>query len=494
MKQNDIEKTILVQKHQLDRASDKLSELDIQLMNVSDTEKGNRNALEALDAKMAQILKKCGIDRNQLNLEDIRSKVELDDSELAEIEKRLYQFGPLEIIEFTDWEDYRKKVDSYINKYQLDMSVDPLRQMLSSAQIAQIEKEYNQTFGTVKWNEWDWGIVVLSAICAMLIDYFVVRIPKTETFLGKDYKGSQLTRWLREINQKDEQEVRKPKGQDEDRKFENWLKKNGKLLKVPYDAPNKRSLNDNEIKGLNSHHHRLMTPGHDPVLGFIVGVIDIMKARMTVIDQYGKLHFLDRSDKFDQTNNIFLAFVKVFAHLLSDVSTSCGIQPPFFTLLQLINGKSPFILKEDGERVSYTDVARYMYKHGYTMEHFLTMSLVPLIIGVTIHTYYRIANFDMLYKNPHRVVNKDVKLCSMLTLAHNLSMSGNVIKMWMYGWNPSAFNWSELLMLVKSFYSLYKATQERNKAIEDHLYNEWTQLYNFSSYAFRKNDRTYLLI
>ena len=29
------------------------------------------------------------------------------------------------------------------------------------------------------------------------------------------------------------------------------------------------------------------------------------------------------------------AFLEVFLHLLSDVFTSAGIQPPFFTLLQL---------------------------------------------------------------------------------------------------------------------------------------------------------------
>ena len=38
------------------------------------------------------------------------------------------------------------------------------------------------------------------------------------------------------------------------------------------------------------------------------------------------------------------AFLEVFLHLLSDVFTSAGIQPPFFTLLQLC------ILKADCER------------------------------------------------------------------------------------------------------------------------------------------------
>lgn len=481
MKQNDIENAIVVQKDQLEKATGKLSELNRHLKNASETEKENRNDLNALDEKMANMFNALGINQKQLNLKldnrvkGIQSKVAIDDSEISDIEKRLYQFEPIEVIEFTDWKNYKKNIDHYLNKYQIDLCTDPIRQMLSPIQIAEIEKNYNQKFGTISWNEWDYGVIALSVICAFLVDYFVIRIPNSTDFLGKKYEGSPLTKWLREKKQNIN-----PKFEKSLKEFEKSLKKfnlfkDESLTKVPFDKPYIK-----EIKGLKWNQHRLMTPGHDPILGFIFGTFDIMKAQMTVIDKHGKLNFLDRKNENFTEKNIFIAFTKVFAHLLSDIFTTTGIQPPFFTVLQLINGKSPFILDKNGERVSYTNVARYMYKNGYTMEHFLTMSLVPLIIEVTIRSYYLIANFDFLYNNPHRVVSKDFKLCSMLTLAHNLTMSSNVVKMWMYGWNPSTFNWSELLILIKSFFSLYRATQDRKNAIENHLYNGWTQLYNLS--------------
>ena len=65
----------------------------------------------------------------------------------------------------------------------------------------------------------------------------------------------------------------------------------------------------------------------------------------------------------------------------------------------------------------------------------------------------------------------------MLTMAHSLTMSGNIIKMWINGWNPLAFNWSEMIMLFKSFYSSYKAKEERDKAIAEDLFSNWQDIY-----------------
>jgi hypothetical protein len=221
-----------------------------------------------------------------------------------------------------------------------------------------------------------------------------------------------------------------------------------------------------------------MSPGHDPILGFIFGVIDILRGTMTVIDKNGILHVVKTGEG---TFNLIEAFIKVFAHLLSDIFTKAGVQPPFFSLLQLLSGKSPFILRENGEKVSYTNVVRFMYKHGYDLRHFATMGIVPLTFELVVGTYYNLANFDAIYggyKNP----NHKYKLTSMLTIAHSLCMSGNILKMWMYGWNPLAFNYGEFLMLVKSFFSLYKSKIEKEDFIEKSLLKNWETIYEASCY------------
>lgn len=200
MKQNDIEKAIVVQKDQIDKVPNKLSELNKQLENVSDTEKENRNDLDAIDKKMANMFKELGIDRNQLNLEGVQSKVKLDKSELSDIENNLYKFKPLETIEYNDWQDYKEKINEYIDKYDIDLSIDPIAQMLTPQQYAQIEQKYKQQFEKYKWDKCDYIFVGSSGILAAITDYFFAAIPKTLTKgVYKNQKGSVITEWLHKI-------------------------------------------------------------------------------------------------------------------------------------------------------------------------------------------------------------------------------------------------------------------------------------------------------
>jgi hypothetical protein len=134
-----------------------------------------------------------------------------------------------------------------------------------------------------------------------------------------------------------------------------------------------------------------MSPGHDPILGFIFGVIDIMGGTGSFIDKHGDLK---RIDKAMNPETLTVAFLKVFLHLLSDVCTSAGLPAPFFTLLQLLKAKSPFVLGSSGERVSWTDVARYMYTHGYDLRHFATMGVVPATIEMMIRGWWLCNTFE----------------------------------------------------------------------------------------------------
>jgi hypothetical protein len=83
------------------------------------------------------------------------------------------------------------------------------------------------------------------------------------------------------------------------------------------------------VDGLSPRVHRLMSLGHDPILAFVFGVMDVMSG--TYIDKHGDLRRIATSMS---PEGLIAAFSKVFLHLLSDVFTSAGIQPHFFTLLQ----------------------------------------------------------------------------------------------------------------------------------------------------------------
>lgn len=134
-------------------------------------------------------------------------------------------------------------------------------------------------------------------------------------------------------------------------------------------------------------------------------------------------------------------------------------------------------MRADGDPVPVKDVARFMYSNDYTMGHFATMSLVPLLAEIIIRTYYKARNFKELYHNENRLVKGDIKLASMLASTHTLLATGNAIKVYLMGGNPTAFNWATFLCLGKSYFSWFIAQKERDSTISNFLNEEMTKIY-----------------
>ena len=63
---------------------------------------------------------------------------------------------------------------------------------------------------------------------------------------------------------------------------------NSKVSKVSFDAQDNRNTTE-YVQGLSAYYHRLLSLGHDPLLGFVVGVFDILTGRMTTIDKAGRI-------------------------------------------------------------------------------------------------------------------------------------------------------------------------------------------------------------
>lgn len=105
------------------------------------------------------------------------------------------------------------------------------------------------------------------------------------------------------------------------------------------------------------------------------------------------------------------------------------------------------------------------------------MSLVPLLIELIVRIWFKFSHFDTLYDAPDSArLGADAKLSAMLLMAHTLAAGGNVLKMWLMGWNPLAFNHAELLALVRTFFAFWKAGAKRDAAIEERLVEGWGRL------------------
>jgi len=80
----------------------------------------------------------------------------------------------------------------------IDLTRDPLLQVLPSSQIARSLRSYTDEHGDISWDQSDWMVVISAGVLATLLDVILVRIPQDSTFLGKKYTGSPLTRWLQD--------------------------------------------------------------------------------------------------------------------------------------------------------------------------------------------------------------------------------------------------------------------------------------------------------
>lgn len=377
-------------------------------------------------------------------------------------------------IAYQNEEQYYSDVEIYLKEQGFSEEVDPMFHMFSTEETLQKLRTYDEKFKPLKWTKADYIAVGLSATVAILLDIFIVAIPEDMKFLGKEYKGSKVTQKIKEITTKWYE------NEEQNSKFGQWMHNALKALeeyaKVPYDKAGNNKAKGINIDGFGPQFHRLMEPGHDVILGFIFGVLDILRGTCTVIDKNGVLHVLDVGDS---SINILGAFIKVFAHFISDVFTSAGIAPPFLSILQLCTGKSPFILKENGERVTFNNLVRFMYKHGYDMRHMLTMSIVPMVIELSVRTYFYLSNgaIDLKIIEDKRY---KLKKTNMLMLSHSITMLGNVFKMFLYGWNPLAFNYSEFLILIKTAIVTIKSRSDYSQWVDKQLEDEWKEILSYN--------------
>jgi hypothetical protein len=103
-----------------------------------------------------------------------------------------------------------------------------------------------------------------------------------------------------------------------------------KRAKVPFDAPlnvsGDKEYTNTWVEGLTPYFHRLLSLGHDPILGFTVGVLDVLRGTMTTIDKKGKIvvQVMDVYANRKETD-IFTAIAKVFTHMKSDINTPMGL-------------------------------------------------------------------------------------------------------------------------------------------------------------------------
>ena len=312
---------------------------------------------------------------------------------------------------------------------------DELRE--NSAAVRKLNAEYA---ALNRLDRMDVAISAFAALTSAAIDLLLVGIPKKGP---EGLSAGTLSNYIRDYFEKKYPE-------DEMQKLAN-----SKESKVPYDAQDNRNTTE-YVHGLSAYYHRLLSLGHDPLLGLVVGVIDILTGRMTTIDKAGNIvsqvmeNYADRKE-----SDIFAAIAKQIIHFKTDITTSMGLPAPLMGLFNLLQFGS---IGEEEQTIA--EIVQGMYYEGYDFIHFCSQSIPVMVSEVIVRLGYaikRIKEGNSIRASIPISLNREKhpKLATMLFIAHAGATAANAGKIY-FTTNPMAINYPQWLAFAKYSYSQLK--------------------------------------
>ena len=338
------------------------------------------------------------------------------------------------VIVLRDWQDIVSDAEQQVgDSCELEdlFTEEELRE--NSEAIKLINREFNDLH---RLDKYDVGIAALAAIVGAIVDIVLVGIPAK----GPDgLEAGPLSDFIR----KKFDEAFSPKEMEK--------LANSKKSKVPFDAQDNRNTTE-YVEGLSAYYHRLLSLGHDPLLGFIFGVYDIMHGTMTTIDKSGKIvcqvmeNYADRKE-----SDIVSAIAKQIIHFKSDITTSMGLPAPLMGLFNLLQFGN---IGE--EELTVAEIVQGMYYEGFDFIHFCSQSMSVIVIELIVRLGYAIKRIKEGNKVKDSIPislnrSKHPKLATMLFIGHTGATAVNAGKVY-FTKNPMAINYPQWMAFAKYSY------------------------------------------
>ena len=329
-----------------------------------------------------------------------------------------------------DWEDVVHRARAMSDDTPSDIDA-----LLESEQLASINRRFAEGF-TIRsrLDRYDIMAAVAAGITAALLDYLVVAVPSQ----------SGLTSALKSL------------AQDSD----NWL---ADIAKVPYDR-----VAGVDLAGFAPQSHRAQTFGHDPLLGWVYGTMDILRGSLTGVSRSGAVAAFDIGAA--PTSDPMVALALQAMHLASDVITPAGLQLPGWSALLTID-RTVF----RSER-TVAELSRWMYIRGYDTWHMPTLAVPALGIEAVLRGYLGIRQLlDDEYREEldlqrlaidARQVADLPRFEVMRLIARGVAVAGNAGRFALSGVNPLTLNFSVWLAFSTSLVKCLDRARPTSSLIE----------------------------
>lgn len=450
----------------------------------SEEEQKMNNVLKYQDDQLKELLAESRSTRNEIDaeieaMETFLRKRGLDPSKAAK--QSTVVEAPKKVIVLPSWENLCAEAESVVGgSCELESIFTEAELKSNELAIQQLNKEYNQIH---KLDKTDIAISAIAGIVGAAVDILMVGIPQ------KGPEGLEAGTLSNFIRKKFDEAF----PADEMEKLAN-----SKESKVPFDAQDNRNTTI-RVEGLSAYYHRLLSLGHDPLLGFVVGVFDILTGRMTTIDKTGKFvsqimeNYADRKE-----SNIFAALAKQLAHFKSDITTSMGLPAPLMGVFNLFQFGS---IGEYEQTVA--EIVQGMYYEGYDFIHFCSMSIPVMITEVIVRISYAIKRInegkricDSIPFSLNR--EKHPKLATMLFIAHSGATAINAGKVY-FTKNPMAINYPQWVAFAKYSYKQLKwgvveKPLAREAYVAGKLEDSWKELEMEISESFEEFSKDYYVV
>ncbi|HEL9597740.1 TPA: hypothetical protein U0J99_002195 [Streptococcus suis] len=379
-------------------------------------------------------------------------------NKVTTVETKTTQHIPKKELSLLSWEQLTEKANQHTKDnviFEDILSADEINE--NREVLKALTAEYKAIYSL---DTFDILLGVGSGILASLVDILLIGMPTKSADAGP------LANYVR-----DRFKAVFPPGEMENLEF----------AKVPFDAQDNRNTK-RIVNGLSPQYHRLYSLGHDPLLGFIIGVLDIMNGQMTTIDKFGKIVVQDMPNYQDRKEeNIFFAIAKLLVHFKSDITTSMGLPAPLMGLFNLLQ-----FGRIGEEEKTIAQIVQGMYHAGYDFIHFATMSIPVMIIEVLVRMGYACRRMsqgaslsDAVAFSTNR--KKYPKLGTILFTAHSVSTAVNLGKI-IITKNPLAINYPQWLAFFKYsyqevHYQLFIEPEQKRRFFEEHDCLQYDRLY-----------------
>ncbi len=305
-------------------------------------------------------------------------------------------------------------------------------------------------------DRYDWALSIAAGVLAGIVDIVLVQIPAHPGFLGAQ---SSHGGWLSNIVKQRFGKILPP---DKINALE-------RAYPVSYDPSTSTGLGKG-VQGLGPGTHRFQSLGHDPLLGFIFGIRDILKGEFTAIDKYGKLIVQTVGDPHRHGEALIVRLLDALrlfvGHLASDAATSRGLPAPLMPLLSFLQ-----FGKIGQNKYTIGEVARQMYRSGYDLRHFAATTIPVLMTELIIRVGFFVRSTNSGKTLREAIPTASIpKLRRQLLLAHSCAMLINAGKVYVTK-NPLSISWAQALAVLRYLipeigFLLYGAENTRARLVQ----------------------------